>query len=1220
MTPTLPDPIDRLKASLSDRYAIEREIGRGGMATVYLARDLKHERRVAIKVLRPELSTALGAQRFLREVRIAAQLQHPHIVPIFDSGEAAALLYCVMPYVEGQTLRELLERERRLPVEDALQIARNVAHALSYAHARGIVHRDIKPENILISQGYAVVADFGIARALTEAGGEGLTQTGIAIGTPTYMSPEQLEAGAQIDGRSDLYSLGCVLYEMLAGQPPFTGSSVQVIMARHVMDQVPSVRSARSEVPESVELAIARSLAKAPTDRFSTGEQFVSALTTPAAVTPPDQPVAVLPDWVTPSLFAELRRRRVDRAAVLYAAIALGGVLVAGLIFRVLSFPAWAFHAVVVAAVIGFPVSLVLAWMFDLTAEGLRRTTPMRLKWTPPDSAQLEVTPTPPTEGVWETKETVPMPTPERVYEADRVLTPQQAVSAAVPVVDADVSLLNSRLGLTLLLGVAVLFNWAETALETWVSTRLDGVPELRHQVAYAVHWFEGFYRFDYHDVTNALATYGYSSAYFFVWPLLFILVGFALVRREDISAFRIFSFAALIDYAISLPFFILFPVPERWAYSESGAMLLSDRWSSQLIELVRPLSALDNCFPSFHVSLTVVMIVLSFLYRLRLRRSIAALGVTIVLSTFVLGIHWLADIIAGLAVGTLSVVLALRLNDRVGRPAVATRQPFTVKMGRVTLTCLAAVLCLASSVSAAPQQQVTFIEVALDEETRRADGELRTYLEEKAGIVALSERPMEYDAVINRLADWNRERGDFLARMTPYALVAAELLGADLEILATYVSRATGSTTYHSYFVVFKDRFPYMPELATLVEYLKDLESPASFIYHNRFSTSSYFLPALYFREHGIFNMAQSTEYHTAIHSKKLGNSSSDLVRGVAAGQYDLAAVWDGTKTKFESPGDLYEEYGSRVHFIQLPTELPNDLLVASASMDSSVLARIRAAIDSMAPDQIDEGDFLTWRNINRAPDARRALANLRWLARERPAPVTVDVRASSTDEMAVPGEYLDAARQAVRLSGTEFVNYDGDFHAHRDYIWTLSPIHDGAILVTSRIAGSDIDDQEFQISFRDTEDLTRRIGNLIHTRLHRIRYVWPYRMEHPTVIRDVGFNMPLDASVKVRKITWMDAPRNLFLEDAEFDANIGHADFYKFELYPDFVTASGGDVFGFDPMSNVSYRVILVREVRERPIFRILTVVFVVLLAAAALAALLDLRRREPEVTTGS
>ncbi|UCC48674.1 MAG: protein kinase, partial [Gemmatimonadota bacterium] len=1127
MTPNLPDPVDQLKASLADRYAIEREIGRGGMATVYLARDLKHERWVALKVLRPELSTALGAQRFLREVKIAAQLQHPHVVPIFDSGEAGGLLFCVMPYVEGPTLRELLEREKQLPLEDALQIARNVAHALSYAHDHGIVHRDIKPENILISQGYAVVADFGIARALTEAGGEGLTQTGIAIGTPTYMSPEQLEAGAQIDGRSDLYSLGCVLYEMLAGQPPFTGPSVQVIMARHLMDPVPSVRDRRSEVPESVELAIARSLAKLPGDRFSTGEQFVEALTTPAAVTPPDQPVAVLPDWVTPSFLAELRRRRVPRAAALYVAVVLGTLLATGLSFRALGFPAWAFNVVVVAAVLAFPVSIVLAWMFDLTPEGLKRTTPMRLMSTPPDSARIRVSVTPaPMQEVGATDETVPMSTPESVYQEQQAVTPEQAVTAALPVVDEDVSLLNSRLGLILLLGMAVLFNWVETALETWVSTRLDAVSELRHQAAYAVHWIEGFYRFDYHDVTNAVATYGYSSAYFFVWPLLFLLVGFALARREDISAFRVFSFAALIDYAISLPFFVLFPVPERWAYSESGAMLLSDRWSSQLIELVRPLSALDNCFPSFHVSLTVVIILLSFLYRLRLRRSVAALGVTIILSTFVLGIHWLADIIAGLAVGTMSVVLALRLNERVGGPAVASRQPFTLKMGKVTLACLAAVLSLASSLSAAPQQQVTFIEVALDEETRRADGQLRTYLEEEAGILALSERPLEYDAVINRLANWNQDRGDFLARMTPYALVAAEILGADLEILATYVSRATGSTTYHSYFVVNQDQFPYTPELATLVEYLKDLETPASFIYHNRFSTSSYFLPALYFREHGIFNMAQSTEYHTAIHSKKLGTSSSDLVRAVAMRHYDLAAVWDGTKTKFEVPGDLYEEYGSKIHFVQLPTELPNDLLVASASMDSSVLAKIRTAIDSMAPDQIDEGDFLTWRNINRAPNARRALANLRWLARERPAPVTVDVRSSSANDAGVPEEYLEAARQAVRLSGTEFVNYDGDFHAHRDYIWTLSPIHDGAILMTSRIAGSDIDDQEFQISFRDAEDLTRRFGNLIHTRLHRIRYVWPYRTEYPTVIRDVGFNMPLDAVVKVRKITWLDAP----------------------------------------------------------------------------------------------
>ncbi|UCG88501.1 MAG: PhnD/SsuA/transferrin family substrate-binding protein, partial [Gemmatimonadota bacterium] len=429
-------------------------------------------------------------------------------------------------------------------------------------------------------------------------------------------------------------------------------------------------------------------------------------------------------------------------------------------------------------------------------------------------------------------------------------------------------------------------------------------------------------------------------------------------------------------------------------------------------------------------------------------------------------------------------------------------------------------------------------------------------------------------------------DKGEFLARTTPYAFVAAEMLGADLEIIATYVSRATGSTTYHSYFVVNRERFPDRPELANVVEYLRNLERPARFIYHNKFSTSSYLLPSLYFRDHGIFNMAESTEYHTAIRSEKLGDSSSGLVRSVALGDYDLAAVWDGTKTKFETTDSLYRRYGSHVYFIRLPTTLPNDLLIASASMDSASQARIREAIAAMADDEIGEGDFRTWREINAAPDARQALANLRWLARERPAPVTVDVRTSEAEGTDVLEEYLEAARQAVRLSGTEFVNYDDDFHARQDYVWNLQPIHDGAIVLTSRIVGSDIDDQEFQISFKDAEDLTRRIGALIHSRMHRIRYVWPYRTEHPTVIRDVGFNIPPGASVKVRKISWLDVQRNLFLEDEEFDAQVGHSDFHRFELYPDFIGRDQG-AFGFDPMSNVSFRVILVRPEQERPIF---------------------------------
>src|SRR5712691_9101040 len=230
--PDVANTFAQLQAALADRYALERELGRGGMATVYLARDLRHGRPVAIKVLRPEIAATLGPERFLREIDTAARLTHPHILPLHDSGEAAGFLFYVMPYVEGESLRDRLSREKQLPLGDALQIAREVADALSYAHSHDVVHRDIKPENILFEAGHAVVTDFGIARAITAAGGETLTGTGIAVGTPAYMSPEQLAGGEHVDGRTDVYSLGCVLYEMLAGEPPFTGPTAQAIQAR----------------------------------------------------------------------------------------------------------------------------------------------------------------------------------------------------------------------------------------------------------------------------------------------------------------------------------------------------------------------------------------------------------------------------------------------------------------------------------------------------------------------------------------------------------------------------------------------------------------------------------------------------------------------------------------------------------------------------------------------------------------------------------------------------------------------------------------------------------------------------------------------------------------------------------------------------------------------------------------------------------------------------
>src|SRR5213594_1592887 len=267
-----------LASTLADRYGIERELARGGMAAVYLAEDRKHGRKVAIKVLQAELVAHLGAARFLREIRIAARLTHPHILPLIDSGEAGGLLYYVMPHVPGGSLRQRLAREPRLPLPEAIRIARDVGAALDYAHREGFVHRDVKPENVLLVDGHAVLADFGIARAIFQAGGEHVTEVGLAIGTPEYMSPEQAAGDRELDGRCDVYAFACVIYEMLAGEPPFSGDSARAIVAQHLSEPPPPLRARRPDAPASVEQALARALAKDPADRFASVAAFITAL------------------------------------------------------------------------------------------------------------------------------------------------------------------------------------------------------------------------------------------------------------------------------------------------------------------------------------------------------------------------------------------------------------------------------------------------------------------------------------------------------------------------------------------------------------------------------------------------------------------------------------------------------------------------------------------------------------------------------------------------------------------------------------------------------------------------------------------------------------------------------------------------------------------------------------------------------------------------------
>jgi tetratricopeptide (TPR) repeat protein/tRNA A-37 threonylcarbamoyl transferase component Bud32 len=359
----MPDQIGRLTAALSDRYTILRELGQGGMATVYLAEDRKHGRKVAIKVLKPDLASALGPERFLREIEISARLDHPHILPLYDSGEADGFLFFVMPYVEGESLRDRLDREKQLPLEDALKIAREVADALSYAHSHDVVHRDIKPANIMLTDGHARVADFGIARAVRAAGGERLTGTGMSVGTPLYMSPEQAAGSEDVDGRSDLYSLGCVLFECLAGRAPFTGP-LESVVRQHLANEPPNITTLRPAVPAGVAAALMRALAKTPADRFSPAGQFAEALRTAApspSATPPPAPS------VSPGFAA--------------GAFGVAGIIALGVVYLLvlqIGLPMWVFGAAIALLLIGLPLVVTTA----VVERGRRVGGELRQGWT----------------------------------------------------------------------------------------------------------------------------------------------------------------------------------------------------------------------------------------------------------------------------------------------------------------------------------------------------------------------------------------------------------------------------------------------------------------------------------------------------------------------------------------------------------------------------------------------------------------------------------------------------------------------------------------------------------------------------------------------------------------------------------------------------------------------------------------------------------------------
>jgi serine/threonine-protein kinase len=382
--------VDRLSESLADRYKLEREIARGGMATVYLALDQKHQRNVALKVILPDIALSISGQRFLREIEITAHLAHPNVLPLLDSGEAGGFLYHVTPYMEGETLADRLKRERQLPIADAVRIAREVADALDYAHTEGIVHRDVKPENIILSKGHALIGDFGVARAIDVGGGERLTQTGIILGSPAYMSPEQASGERNLDGRSDIYALGCVVYEMLCGEPPLIGRTSMSTIARRLKQTPDSLRVVRDSITPGMDETVLKALSRLPADRFARAQEFGHALAVTisgAAMPTPYAGTVLVPSesadsterkdqasHAKPSFWEEMKRRKVYSVGVVYLVVALAFVGFVSDTLPNYGVTESGMRLLLTGVIVGFPITLFLAWVFEITSEGIRRT------------------------------------------------------------------------------------------------------------------------------------------------------------------------------------------------------------------------------------------------------------------------------------------------------------------------------------------------------------------------------------------------------------------------------------------------------------------------------------------------------------------------------------------------------------------------------------------------------------------------------------------------------------------------------------------------------------------------------------------------------------------------------------------------------------------------------------------------------------------------------
>ena len=540
-------------------YKVLERLASGGMGEIYVAEDTRLDRRVALKVLPPKaVADDEKLQRFRAEAKAIAAMNHPNIVTVYGVEEVRGIHFIAMELVDGKTLREII-KHGGLPLEEFLRIAQELTEAVAAAHDAGITHRDLKPDNVMVTRtGHVKVLDFGLAKLVSEPEGPALdgqtvqlprrsvpvhlTEDGALLGTVPYMSPEHV-AGTGVDHRSDLFSLGIILYEMSTGERPFKGDNSSAVMSSILKRTPEAISATRRDLPKNIEHAIGLCLEKDPAQRMQ------SAM----------------------SLFEQMRITRRELSSG-------SGSSLAGDAREEQKLPS--------------------------TLSRKTRRVGSRLR-------------------------------------------------------DHRVPLL--------LLSAVFAFNLLETVAETALRENHGIGRELGFSLARAAHWFEGSTTLEAYDTATAVVVYGYSVAYFFVLLAMVVVTGWSLFRAPGREPFRVFALAVAADYVISLPFFLFFPVPERWAYPESGAILLSDLWAPKLIEIFRPISGLDNCFPSFHVSLAVVIVALAFHYHLRFRWAALFLGLLVALSTLVLGIHWLTDVVAGLAAGALAVALAL-LIERSGR------------------------------------------------------------------------------------------------------------------------------------------------------------------------------------------------------------------------------------------------------------------------------------------------------------------------------------------------------------------------------------------------------------------------------------------------------------------------------------------------------------------------------------------------------------------------